>query len=179
MLSPPVPPRRQPQMNVTPTPALPHTSSSSSLATTPCNGSVNALSQAVAATAAAVTAGITRLERNCWQDYGETQLLQNDSLRSSASSNSNQSNTSSSSSASFVTAASRFSLYQSSPPQQLGCEPPVPAPRLKKEKEVYNNICKTNQKILNLCSNAFLEFIELWTNSELKLNGMKGKKKFK
>ncbi|XP_065366629.1 uncharacterized protein LOC135959596 isoform X2 [Calliphora vicina] len=122
MQSPPVPPRRQSSA----TPPTP----------TPCNGGggVNILSNAVAATAAAVTAGITRLERNCWQDYAETQLLQNDSLRSSASSSSNNSNTSnsSSSSASFVTAASRFSLYQSSPP---GCEPPVPAPRLKKDKD--------------------------------------------
>lgn len=127
MLSPPVPPRRQPISTTPPTP-------------TSANGAVsgvsaNMLSNAVAATAAAVTAGITRLERNCWQDYAETQLLQNDSLRSSASSSSNTSN-SSSSSASFVTAASRFSLYQSSPP---GCEPPVPAPRIKKDKdkEVY------------------------------------------
>ncbi|XP_046809778.1 mucin-5AC isoform X3 [Lucilia cuprina] len=121
MQSPPVPPRRQGN-NTPPTP-------------TPFNGGgVNMLSNAVAATAAAVTAGITRLERNCWQDYAETQLLQNDSLRSSASSSSNTSNlsNSSSSSASFVTAASRFSLYQSSPP---GCEPPVPAPRLKKDKD--------------------------------------------
>lgn len=125
MQSPPVPPRRQAAV----TPPTP----------TPCNGGgANILSNAVAATAAAVTAGITRLERNCWQDYAENQLIQNDSLRSSASSSSNNSNASnsSSSSASFVTAASRFSLYQSSPP---GCEPPVPAPRLKKEKdkEVY------------------------------------------
>ena len=128
MLSPPVPPRRQPQ--ATTPPAL-----TSSNGGGGCGVSTNLLSNAVAATAAAVTAGITRLERNCWQDYAETQLLQNDSLRSSASSSSNTSN-SSSSSASFVTAASRFSLYQSSPP---GCEPPVPAPRIKKDKdkEVY------------------------------------------
>ncbi|XP_073848622.1 uncharacterized protein isoform X2 [Musca autumnalis] len=138
MLSPPVPPRRQQQaatlpFNISPPSAFCDSDHGS-------NGggdSINALTQAVAATAAAVTAGITRLERNCWQDYAETQLLQKDSLRSSSSSSSNQSNlsTSSSSSASFVTAASRFSLYQSSPPQQQGCEPPIPAPRLKKDKE--------------------------------------------
>ncbi|KAM7345509.1 uncharacterized protein ACRADG_011776 isoform 2-T2 [Cochliomyia hominivorax] len=122
MQSPPVPPRRQ--TNTTPPTPTPHN----------VGTAAHMLTNAVAATAAAVTAGITRLERNCWQDYAETQLLQNDSLRSSASTSSNNSNTShsSSSSASFVTAASRFSLYQSSPP---GCEPPVPAPRLKKEKE--------------------------------------------
>ncbi|XP_058976106.1 uncharacterized protein DDB_G0284459 isoform X3 [Musca domestica] len=153
MLSPPVPPRRQQAAT------LPYNTSSSVAAlsmfcdnetnggggaTPGPGGSINALTQAVAATAAAVTAGITRLERNCWQDYAETQLLQKDSLRSSSSSSSNQSNlsTSSSSSASFVTAASRFSLYQSSPPQHQsvgggggGCEPPIPAPRLKKDKE--------------------------------------------
>ncbi|XP_013105132.2 mucin-6 isoform X4 [Stomoxys calcitrans] len=135
MLSPPVPPRRQ--------------AAAAQAATLPLNSpstycmdnSAAALTQAVAATAAAVTAGITRLERNCWQDYAETQLLQKDSLRSSLSSSSNQSNTSSSSSssASFVTAASRFSLYQSSPPQQ-GSEPPIPAPRLKKDKESLRSL---------------------------------------
>ncbi|XP_075165067.1 uncharacterized protein LOC142237596 isoform X2 [Haematobia irritans] len=132
MLSPPVPPRRQATAAGALSLTLPL---NSSLSYGQCDNS-NALSQAVAATAAAVTAGITRLERNCWQDYAETQLLQKDSLRSSSSSSSNQSNTSSSSSssASFVTAASRFSLYQSSPPQQ-GNEPPIPAPRLKKDKE--------------------------------------------
>lgn len=133
MQSPPVPPRRQ-AVTTPPTP-------------TPCNGGVTngLLTNAVAATAAAVTAGISRLERNCWQDYAETQLLQNDSLRSSASSSSNNSNTSntSSSSASFVTAASRFSLYQSSP---QGCEPPVPAPRLKKDKEKEVYFSNKNQK---------------------------------
>lgn len=135
MLSPPVPPRRQVAGAATLPPGLSAPTSSSGFGE---SDNVNTLTQAVAATAAAVTAGITRLERNCWQDYSDTQLLQKDSLRSSSSSSSNQSNTStsSSSSASFVTAASRFSLYQSSPPQQ-GCEPPIPAPRLKKDKEVY------------------------------------------
>ncbi|XP_061386571.1 mucin-2-like, partial [Musca vetustissima] len=156
MLSPPVPPRRQQLHQQSATLPL-NISASSSMAMFSDNdnsgvsgggnaGSINALTQAVAATAAAVTAGITRLERNCWQDYAETQLLQKDSLRSSSSSSSNQSNlsTSSSSSASFVTAASRFSLYQSSPPQQQqlqqGCEPPIPAPRLKKDKESLRSL---------------------------------------
>lgn len=98
--SPPIPPRRQ------------------------C--SANAV---VAATAAAVSAGINRLERNCWQD--ET----NDSLRSSntsTGSTSSSSSSSCSSAASFVTAASRFSQLNISSP--MGSEPaPIPTPRAKRE----------------------------------------------
>ncbi|KAH8372142.1 hypothetical protein KR093_010178, partial [Drosophila rubida] len=97
MQSPPIPPRRQ------------------------C--SANAV---VAATAAAVTAGINRLERNCWQDE------QNDSLRSSNTSTGSASTSSCSSGASFVTAASRFSQLNVSSP--MGSEPaPIPTPRAKRE----------------------------------------------
>lgn len=99
--SPPIPPRRQ------------------------C--SANAV---VAATAAAVSAGINRLERNCWQDEP------NDSLRGSNTSTGSTSSSSSSSccssAASFVTAASRFSQLNISSP--MGSEPaPIPTPRAKRE----------------------------------------------
>ncbi|XP_060652109.1 uncharacterized protein LOC132788628 isoform X1 [Drosophila nasuta] len=108
MQSPPIPPRRQ------------------------C--SANAV---VAATAAAVTAGINRLERNCWQDE------QNDSLRCSntstgSASSSSASSSSCSSGASFVTAASRFSQLNMSSPN--GSEPaPIPTPRAKRESPRSNS----------------------------------------
>lgn len=88
--SPPIPPRRQ--------------------------GSSNAI---VAATAAAVSAEISKLERNCWKDEPG-----NDSVRSSNASSSSA--TSSSSGASFVTAASTFSHLNVS-------DPPIPTPRAKRE----------------------------------------------
>lgn len=98
MQSPPIPPRRQ------------------------C--SANAV---VAATAAAVSAGINRLERNCWQDE------QNDSLRgSNTSSGSTSSSSSCSSGASFVTAASRFSQLNVSSPM-CSETAPIPTPRVKRE----------------------------------------------
>lgn len=98
MQSPPIPPRRQ------------------------C--SANAV---VAATAAAVSAGINRLERNCWQDE------QNNSMRSSNNSSASSASASSSSScASFVTAASRFSQLNISSPQSSDSAP-IPTPRAKRE----------------------------------------------
>ncbi|XP_030371349.1 DENN domain-containing protein 1C isoform X2 [Scaptodrosophila lebanonensis] len=103
--SPPIPPRRQ------------------------C--SANAV---VAATAAAVSAGISRLERNCWQECGPTmEQKHTDSLRSSSSSNASVSNSSScSSAASFMTAASRLSQLNISSP--IGTGPaPVPKRRVKRE----------------------------------------------
>lgn len=78
----------------------------------------------VAATAAAVSAGINRLERNCWQDE------QNNSVRSSNTSSASAS--SSSSCASFVTAASRFSQLNVSSPQSSDSAP-IPTPRSKRE----------------------------------------------
>lgn len=97
--SPPIPPRRQ------------------------C--SANAV---VAATAAAVSAGINRLERNCWQDES------NDSNISSSGSGSASSSSSSScsSAASFVTAASRFSQLNISSPLSSDSAP-IPTPRAKRE----------------------------------------------
>ncbi|ALC42354.1 CG18659 [Drosophila busckii] len=92
--SPPVPPRRQ------------------------C--SANAV---VAATAAAVSAGINRLERNCWQDEQHSDMVR--------SSNSSESSSSYSSGASFVTAASRFSQLNVSSPGSEGA--PIPLPRAKRE----------------------------------------------
>ncbi|XP_037895769.1 uncharacterized protein LOC119641262 isoform X2 [Glossina fuscipes] len=135
--SPPVPPRRQSQ------PLCPNGIA--------CIGggtgaaTVLAFSNAVAATAAAVSAGLHRLERNCWQDYNDAQLLSYDTLRSSSSSN-NFSSLSSGSSASFVTAASSscFSLHQSSSPPQ-STEPPVPAPRFKKDKEPHHMQINTGE----------------------------------
>ncbi|KAL7735533.1 hypothetical protein ACLKA6_010563 [Drosophila palustris] len=104
MQSPPIPPRRQ------------------------CSASA-----VVAATAAAVSAGINRLERNCWQDE------QNDSMRSSnTSSGSTSSSSSCSSGASFVTAASRFSQLNVSSP--MGTESaPIPTPRAKRESPRSNS----------------------------------------
>ncbi|XP_016968158.1 serine/arginine repetitive matrix protein 1 isoform X6 [Drosophila biarmipes] len=90
--SPPVPPRRQ--------------------------GSSNTL---VAATAAAVSAEISKLERNCWQD----EPTGNESVRNSNASSSSATS-SCSSGASFVTAASTFSHLNVS-------DPPVPTPRAKRE----------------------------------------------
>jgi len=90
--SPPIPPRRQ--------------------------GSSNTL---VAATAAAVSAEISKLERNCWQD----EPTGNDSVRNSNASSSSATS-SCSSGASFVTAASTFSHLNVS-------DPPVPTPRAKRE----------------------------------------------
>ncbi|EDW08632.2 DENN domain-containing protein 1A isoform X4 [Drosophila mojavensis] len=78
----------------------------------------------VAATAAAVSAGINRLERNCWQDE------QNNSVRNSNTSSASAS--SSSSCASFVTAASRFSQLNVSSPQSSDSAP-IPTPRSKRE----------------------------------------------
>ncbi|XP_034476209.1 DENN domain-containing protein 1A isoform X2 [Drosophila innubila] len=115
MQSPPIPPRRQ------------------------C--SANAV---VAATAAAVSAGINRLERNCWQDdepHPQPHPNPNDSLR--GSNNSSGSTTSSASSscssgASFVTAASRFSQLNVSSP--MGSESaPIPTPRAKRESPRSNS----------------------------------------
>ncbi|EDX06299.1 GD10102 [Drosophila simulans] len=91
--SPPIPPRRQ--------------------------GSSNAI---VAATAAAVSAEISKLERNCWKD----EPIGNDSVRMSNASSSSA--TSSSSGASFVTAASTFSHLNVS-------DPPIPTPRAKREQQ--------------------------------------------
>ncbi|EDW85799.2 uncharacterized protein Dwil_GK23261 [Drosophila willistoni] len=83
-------------------------------------------SNAVATTAAAVSAGISRLERNCWHDDLESN--RSGSMRiSNASSSSSSSSSSCSSGASFVTAASRFSQLNVSDP------PPIPTPRAKRE----------------------------------------------
>ncbi|XP_030560539.1 DENN domain-containing protein 1C isoform X4 [Drosophila novamexicana] len=103
--SPPIPPRRQ------------------------C--SANAV---VAATAAAVSAGINRLERNCWQDES------NDSNISSSGSGSASSSSSSScsSAASFVTAASRFSQLNISSPLSSDSAP-IPTPRAKRESPRSSN----------------------------------------
>uniref|UniRef100_A0A6P4E7N2 Uncharacterized protein LOC108038884 isoform X2 n=1 Tax=Drosophila rhopaloa TaxID=1041015 RepID=A0A6P4E7N2_DRORH len=90
--SPPIPPRRQ--------------------------GSSNAI---VAATAAAVSAEISKLERNCWRD----EPTGNESVRNSNASSSSATS-SCSSGASFVTAASTFSHLNVS-------DPPVPTPRAKRE----------------------------------------------
>ncbi|XP_032591175.1 DENN domain-containing protein 1A isoform X2 [Drosophila grimshawi] len=80
----------------------------------------------VAATAAAVSAGINRLERNCWRDEA------NDAMHSSNTSTASSSSSSScSSGASFVTAASRFSQLNVSSPGSEGT--PIPAPRVKRE----------------------------------------------
>ncbi|XP_023162632.2 DENN domain-containing protein 1A isoform X2 [Drosophila hydei] len=104
MQSPPIPPRRQCSANVV-----------------------------VAATAAAVSAGINRLERNCWQDE------QNNSMRSSNNSSASSASASSSSScASFVTAASRFSQLNISSPQSSDSAP-IPTPRAKRESPRSSN----------------------------------------
>ncbi|XP_020814557.1 uncharacterized protein LOC110188959 isoform X1 [Drosophila serrata] len=97
--SPPIPPRRQ--------------------------GSSNTL---VAATAAAVCAEISKLERNCWQD--ELANGNNGSIRNSNASSSSVTSSSSSSGASFVTAASTFSHLNIS-------DPPVPTPRAKREQQQH------------------------------------------
>ncbi|KAH8279390.1 hypothetical protein KR026_008643, partial [Drosophila bipectinata] len=75
----------------------------------------------VAATAAAISAEISKLERNCWQDESPENGFVRHSNASSSSAMS-----SSSSGASFVTAASTFSHLNVS-------DPPVPTPRTKRE----------------------------------------------
>ncbi|XP_037947406.1 uncharacterized protein LOC119679244 isoform X2 [Teleopsis dalmanni] len=117
MQSPPVPPRRQ------------------------CNYNSNV----IATTAAAVHAGIHRLERNCWQDYADHSLIEQDALRSSSSSN-NSTTSSSDSSASFVSASSTLSHQQS--PNNIA-KMPVPAPRLKKEKESIRSLQPHNRQAAN------------------------------
>ncbi|XP_017092494.2 DENN domain-containing protein 1C isoform X1 [Drosophila bipectinata] len=77
----------------------------------------------VAATAAAISAEISKLERNCWQDESPENGFVRHSNASSSSAMS-----SSSSGASFVTAASTFSHLNVS-------DPPVPTPRTKREQQ--------------------------------------------
>ncbi|XP_017123257.1 DENN domain-containing protein 1C isoform X2 [Drosophila elegans] len=91
--SPPIPPRRQ--------------------------GSSNAL---VAATAAAVSAEISKLERNCWRE----ETTGNESSERNSNASSSSATSSCSSGASFVTAASTFSHLNVS-------DPPIPTPRAKRE----------------------------------------------
>lgn len=79
----------------------------------------------VAATAAAISAEISKLERNCWQD----ETTGNGSVRHSNTSSSSAMS-SSSSGASFVTAASTFSHLNVS-------DPPVPTPRTKREVHLH------------------------------------------
>ncbi|KAH8401282.1 hypothetical protein KR009_004403, partial [Drosophila setifemur] len=93
MQSPPIPPRRQCSSN-----------------------------SVVAATAAAVSAEISKLERNCWRDDDPAG---NESVRHSNASSSSATS-SCSSGTSFVTAASTFSHLNIS-------DPPVPTPRAKRE----------------------------------------------
>ncbi|XP_064540285.1 uncharacterized protein LOC135429755 isoform X4 [Drosophila montana] len=110
--SPPIPPRRQ------------------------C--SANAV---VAATAAAVSAGINRLERNCWQDESSDSLRCSSNTSSSASASTSASSSSSSScssAASFVTAASRFSQLNVSSPLSSDSAP-IPTPRAKRESPRSSN----------------------------------------
>ncbi|XP_034653316.1 mucin-5AC isoform X7 [Drosophila subobscura] len=80
-------------------------------------------SNAVAATAAAVSAEISKLERNCWQDEP---AATNNSVRNSNASSTTSTSSSCSSGASFVTAASTFSHLNVS-------DPPIPTPRAKRE----------------------------------------------
>ncbi|BFG04372.1 uncharacterized protein DMAD_03362 [Drosophila madeirensis] len=80
-------------------------------------------SNAVAATAAAVSAEISKLERNCWQDEP---AATNNSVRISNASSTTSTSSSCSSGASFVTAASTFSHLNVS-------DPPIPTPRAKRE----------------------------------------------
>ncbi|KAH8277741.1 hypothetical protein KR018_004443, partial [Drosophila ironensis] len=77
----------------------------------------------VAATAAAISAEISKLERNCWQD----ESLGNGYVRHSNTSSSSATS-SCSSGASFVTAASTFSRLNIS-------DPPIPTPRTKREQQ--------------------------------------------
>ncbi|XP_052840357.1 DENN domain-containing protein 1C isoform X2 [Drosophila gunungcola] len=93
--SPPIPPRRQ--------------------------GSSNAL---VAATAAAVSAEISKLERNCWRE----ETTGNESSERNSNASSSSATSSCSSGASFVTAASTFSHLNVS-------DPPIPTPRAKRENQ--------------------------------------------
>ncbi|XP_039953467.1 uncharacterized protein LOC120770239 isoform X1 [Bactrocera tryoni] len=154
MQSPPIPPRRQGTgdnagsgaesafISTRATPAL-----------APSSGGIitgGSGSNAIAMAAAAVHAGLQRLEHNCWQDYADRTLLQHDALRHSSSSNASNASVSSSSfdssGGSFVSAASSSFFHQA-----RSCDDdstrttttaattastettPVPAPRQKKE----------------------------------------------
>ncbi|XP_017480788.1 PREDICTED: uncharacterized protein LOC108370059 isoform X3 [Rhagoletis zephyria] len=129
---PPIPPRRQ---------CTDGNSGSNSDSFVAVGGGSNAIAMA----AAAVYAGIQRLEHNCWQDYAERNSMQNDVLRNSSSSNNSNASVSSSSfdssGGSFVSAASSSFFHQACSCDNDSAKTiaasaettPVPAPRQKKE----------------------------------------------
>uniref|UniRef100_A0A0A1XIL1 DENN domain-containing protein 1A n=1 Tax=Zeugodacus cucurbitae TaxID=28588 RepID=A0A0A1XIL1_ZEUCU len=154
MQSPPIPPRRQCTGDNASCDAESAFIETRATPAPPSGGTVvgGGGSNAIAMAAAAVHAGLQRLEHNCWQDYAERNLLQHDALRHSSSSNASNASVSSSSfdssGGSFVSAASssffhsarsgdddstRTTVTAAAAPTASAETTPVPAPRQKKE----------------------------------------------